>query len=283
MHALNKSSELPFFETSGAKLGRAVTASALLLLLGACSGGFGLFSSNNSTGSVGGTFRMQSNVRNAVCEGRADEAVAIMSAEPLASQPDKFFVALAIDESGHPVRARQLYVRLMQVGSQERVLVNCGNRVLADGTVANEAARRLAAVAQQMAALDANLRPTPALHSGLPALTPRRNSAASSSSGSPFVASGSPVMIQRPSSQSPFGRWFVHLSSYRSLENAEGNRATLERKFPKLSGLIDQWQVNVNGPAIRLGVRTDNKPEATAICNAIKSQGSYCAVLDSSK
>ncbi|PCI59890.1 MAG: hypothetical protein COB37_10620 [Kordiimonadales bacterium] len=282
MHALNKSTAQSLSETNGPILGRAITASALLLLLGACSGGIGLFSSSNNTASsVGGTFRMQSNVRDAVCEGRADEAVAIMSAEPLASQPDKFFVALAVDESGHPVRARQLYVRLMQVGSQERVLVNCGNRVLADGTVANEAARRLAAVAQQMAALDANLRPTPALHSGLPALTPKRNTTASSTT--PFSPSGSAAVIQRPTSQSPFGKWFVHLSSYRSIENAEGNRATLERKFPRLSGLIDQWQVNVNGPAIRLGVRTDNRAEATAICNAIKSQGSYCAVLDSSK
>lgn len=256
---------------------RAAGALLSMSLLAACSSSGGLFGGSSSpSAGTGPLIRMQDDVLAAVCEGHAEDAVAIMSSEPLMSPTDRFFVALATEVAGHPARARQLYARVMQSGATERVNVECGRQILADGPVSDEAAKRLAAVARDLAVLDANLRPTPPLHTGLPAAAPTKASATS-------TYTGPALPVTTPGSVSPFGQWFVHLASYRSMDNATKNRTTIEQKFPALSGILDQWEVNVNGTAIRLGVRLNDRSEATGLCNAVKSQGAYCAVLDTSQ
>jgi len=230
---------------------------------------------STSTGANGGTARMPQDVLSAICEGHPEDAVAVMTSEPLMSSADRFFVALATEQAGHASRARQLYARLMQSGSMDRVSVRCGRDVLAEGSVSDEAAKRLAAVARDLAVLDANLRPLIPLHQGLPPAVPVARKGTSAPVG-PARA------VNRPGSQSPFGQWFVHLASYRSIENATKNRSTIEAKFPALNGILDQWEVNVGGMAIRLGVRLNDRAEADNLCGAVKSQGAYCAVLDTS-
>lgn len=257
-----------------------VRAAATLVALGmltACSGG-GFFSGGDApTGANGGTAQMQRDVLNALCEGHAEDAIAIMSSEPLMSAADRFFIALATEEAGHPSRARMQYARLMQSGSTDKVSVRCGRRILADGMVSDEAAKRLAAVARDLAVLDANLRPTLPLHKGLPMAA---YSSGNGSTGSKNMPVGPARAVNRPGSQSPFGKWFAHLVSYRSIEAATKNRSVLEGRFPPLAGIIDQWEVNVNGLAVRLGVRLNDRAEADNLCGAVKSQGDFCAVLD---
>jgi len=270
MHVLNNPAH---------RAGSAVCAVLSLGLLAACSSG-GIFSGNTPSG--GGTTRMPSNAQDAICEGRADDAVAIMTKEPLASAADRFFVAVAMDEAGHAARSRMLYVNLMQGGSTDRVTINCGSRLLANGTVSGEAARRLAAVTRDMAALDANLRPPMPLPFGLPSSEPTYT-VATNSNASGNLPTGPARAVNKPSSQSPLGQWFSHLASYRSFDHAVANRSTLEASFPGLKGIIDQWEVDVNGLAIRLGVRMNSKAEAEDLCGAVKSQGAYCAVMDTSK
>jgi hypothetical protein len=255
------------------------TASAVLSLslLTACLGD-GLFSGSGPASNAGGVSRMQKDVENAVCQGAAEDAVAIMVAEPLVSPADRFFLALAVEESGGAARARGIYAQLMQSGSIDHVYAACGRRILADGSVSNESARRLADISRDLAVHDVNLRPSPALHSGLPSNAPvTTNSAATNSYSGPVMSVG------RPASQSPFGQWFLHLASYRSIEQAVKNKNTLETQFPTFSGIIDQWEVNVSGLAVRLGVRVGDRNEATNLCNAVKSNGAYCAVLDTSQ
>jgi len=272
MHALNN------IARHKGRIGRAFGALLSLGLLAACSS----FSGGSLGGGSGGTARMPDDVLDAVCEGRSDDAIAIMTKEPLASPADRFFVAVAVDEGGHAARSRMLYVNLMQGGSTDRVKVACGSRVLADGTVSGEAARRLAAVARDLAALDANLRPPVPLHRGLPSSAPTF-SPASSHTANANLNVGPARAVNKPGSQSPLGQWFAHLASYRSFDNAVKNRSTLEAQFPSLSGIIDQWEVDAGGLAIRLGVRMNNRPEALDLCGAVKSQGAYCAVMDTSK
>lgn len=259
-------------------LARAALGVLSLSLLAACAS-FDPFGGSNrsATGANGTVARMPSDLENAICQGMAEDAVAVMTSEPLASNADRFFLALATEEAGHPARARALYARLMQSGSADRVRVRCGRRTLADGTVSDEAAKRLAAVARDLAVLDANLRPQRPLHQGLPPAMP-----VASTGGTASVPVGPRRAVDRPGSQSPFGQWFVHLASYRSIEAATNNRATIERQFPALAGIIDQWEVDVGGMAVRLGVRLNDKAEANRVCGAVKSQGSYCAVLDTS-
>ena len=277
MRALNKNG-LPI-KGNAMHLGRAAALMLSAGLLAACSGG-GLFSGGGApTGSNGGTARMQPDVLGAICEGHAEDAIALLSAEPLMSDADRFFIAVATEEAGHPSRARMQYARLMQSGSTDKVSVRCGRRILAEGMVSGEAAKRLAAVARDLAVMDANLRPTIPLHQGLPAsMLTTPNASPSGLSG----YTGPARAVDKPGSQSPFGQWFVHLVSYRSIDTATKNRSVLEAKYPAFVGIIDQWEVDAGGLAIRLGVRLSDRAEANSLCGAVKSQGEYCAVMDTS-
>ncbi len=259
---------------------RLVSALSALSFLAACSSLNILGTGGAPTGANGGTARMQRDVLGAVCEGHAEDAIAIMASEPLMSAADRFFIAIATEEAGHAARARMMYAKLMQSDAQDRVSVRCGRRVLADGTVSGEAAKRLAAVARDLAVLDVNLRPMLQLHKGLPPAKTTANNQSNKGGNIPY--DGPRRAVNRPGSQSPFGQWFVHLSSYRSIESATENRSTIEAKYPALEGIIDQWEVDVNGPAIRLGVRLNDRAEAVDLCDSVKSQGEYCAVLDTS-
>lgn len=256
-----------------------ICSAGALSLLAACSGMPNILGGNQPAAQTGpGTQRMADNVLSAICSGRPDNAVQILSLEPLASPTDQFFKAFSLEQSGRPAAARHLYVRLMQSGATDRINIRCGGETLANGSVADVSAQRLATVSQNLALLDADLRPTPRLHDGLPSTSPATKR---SSSGTSY--SGPAIPVSAPGSQSPFGQWFAHLASYMSLENAQKNRSTLEGQFPALQGIIDQWEVNSGGrTAIRLGIRVQNKADADTLCQAVKSQGKYCAVIDTS-
>jgi hypothetical protein len=218
--------------------------------------------------------RAGSAIEAALCEGRGPDAVRILTAEPLASPPDRFYKAVALEQSGRAISARREYAALMQSGNRERVFLRCGSTTLANGTVSAEAARRLALLARDLRALDVAPPQTVRLHAGLPSLTDARTT---STAG--YTSSGQ-MTVARPSSTSPLGRWFTHLASYSSYQNAQTNKPTLEKKFPALAGYIDQWEVNVGGGAVRLGVRLDSQSDAKRLCAQVKSNGDYCAVLD---
>lgn len=225
---------------------------------------------------------MASSLQDAICEDRAQEAVETLLSEPLVSPTDQFFVALALEEAGLAPRARLIYAQVMQSGSEDIVRARCPGRVLANGPVDEESAKRLAALSELLTAMDVNLSPDEPLHEGIPSSGPTRTV-----DGRKFpatFAAGPPRAVARPSSQSPLGQWFVHLASYRSMENAMGNKSTLENKFPALAGIIDQWELDVGGSlAIRLGVRVADRGDANTLCNAVKSQQEYCAVIDTSR
>lgn len=254
---------------------------ASLTLMTACSsmpGFLGGSSTAPAATTSATTQRMSDNALSAICAGQAEQAVRLLTAEPLASPTDRFFTAYALEESGRPAAARKLYARLMQSGATEQVLIRCGGETLASGTIADESARRLATVSRNLALLDADLRPVQRLHAGLPSTSP-----APKRSSSTNTYSGPAVPVTAPGSQSPFGQWFAHLASYMSLENAQKNRSTLEGQFPALKGIIDQWEVRSSGrTAIRLGIRVESKADAQRLCQAVKSQGKYCAVIDTS-
>lgn len=225
---------------------------------------------------------LPSDLQAAICEGRAQEAVDALVSEPLVSASDRFYTALALEEAGAGTRARMLYARLMQSGAQDIVRANCSDRVLANGPIVDEAARRLAALSEFLTAMDVNLSPEQTLHEGLPRSGPVRVvDPIKFRDGPP----GGPLSsLARPASQSPLGQWFVHLASYRSMDNAMKNKSTLEAKFPALTGLIDQWELDVGGSlAVRLGVRVSDRADANSLCATVKSQQEYCAVIDTSQ
>lgn len=254
---------------------RSLAAATLCIAIAACSSG-----PDRSAGTVKtpqASSEMKATIKQALCEGRADDAVKQLTAEPLVSPTDRFFLALSLEQSGHPIRARMLYAQLMQTGYNGYVRVHCGRNVLVDGSVSEESARRLAVVARNLAIMDVNLRPTPKLHKGIPSAAPVKTK----KSGSTY--SGPALDVGKPSSQSPFGQWFAHLASYRSIDNALKNKGTLEGKFPALAGVIDQWEVVTSGrQTIRLGIRVQDKADAQNLCQAVKSHGEYCAVIDTS-
>ncbi len=255
-----------------------------LMLLAACgSGGLSGPSGRTADGAIRS---MPSDLQDAICEGRAQQAVDALLAEPLVAVTDRFFTALALEEAGLPTRARILYAGVMQTGSKDIVRAQCPDRVLANGLVADEAARRLASLSEFLTAMDVNLSPEQTLHSGLPASGPVRvvdGRKFPVGAGTSYTG-GSGGAVIRPQSQSPLGQWFVHLASYRTLDNAMKNRSTLEAKFPALTGLIDQWELDVGGStAIRLGVRVRDRSDANSLCNTVKSQQEYCAVIDTSQ
>ena len=263
---------------------------SLALALTACGG----FSDGPERVLSGGAVReLDPGLQAALCQGRASDVVMALTNEPLMSPTDQFYLALAHEEAGALPRARSLYAGVMQTKSEDSVSARCADRLLASGPVADEAGRHLANISQHLAALDVDLAPDQPLHDGLPKTGPRRivEPARSLSGGltSGFASSalsytgGANQSVSRPPSQSPLGQWFANLTSYRSMENAMKNRSTLERKFPGLAGIIDQWELQVGGSlAIRLGVRMGDRNEANALCNAVKSQGEYCAVIDTS-
>lgn len=253
-----------------------------MLIVAAC-GGAGMSGSGPSSQIAGGTVHeLPSNLQAAICQGRAQDAIDALTAEPLVSSTDKFYTALALEEAGLGTRARLMYAGLMQTGSKDSVRARCSDRILANGTVVDESARRLAALSQFLTAMDVNLAPEPRLHDGISPAGPIRVMDPVKFSGS--VPSGRPSAIARPASQSPLGQWFVHLASYRSMDTAMKNRSTLEAKFPPLAGIIDQWELEVGGStAVRLGVRVSERADANGLCNAVKNQQEYCAVIDTSQ
>lgn len=254
---------------------KSLVAAALCITVAACSSN-GPARTAGTVATPAASSEMKATIKQALCEGRADDAVKQLTAEPLASPTDRFFLALSLEQSGHPTRAQMFYAQLMQTGYNGYVRVHCGRNVLVDGSVSEEAARRLAVIARNLAIMDVNLRPTPRLHKGIPPAEP-----ASKKSGSTY--SGPALDVGKPGSQSPFGQWFAHLASYRSIDNAMKNKGTLEGKFPALAGVIDQWEVITNGrQTIRLGIRVQEKADAQNLCQAVKSHGEYCAVIDTS-
>jgi len=260
------------------KQGMAITAKGAgfalsLLLVAACSSG------PSGPKPTAGAKRAPTQVANALCEGRAADAVDMLSAEPLSGPVDRFFTALAMEKSGHPVSARKIYASLMTSGATDPVYLDCGSELLANGTVSSEAARRLALIAQDLRSLDVATARPQHLHEGLPTLDGGNGvSAVRPSSG----FSSTPMSVFRPGSTSPLGRWFAHLESYKSYQSAQENKPTLEAKYPSLTGYIDQWEVNVAGGVVRLGVRLDDRADARRLCQQVKSNGDYCAVLDTS-
>ncbi|NVJ70023.1 MAG: hypothetical protein HWE08_06700 [Alphaproteobacteria bacterium] len=241
------------------------------LLLAACGG------SDGNISPVAGAKHPTRQVENALCEGRPDDAIAILSSEPLAGPVDRFYTALAMEKGGRPVTARKIYAALMQQGATDTVFLRCGNVVLANGIVSEEAARRLATIAQELRALDVAAATPRKLHAGLPTINGNGISASSSPARS---FSSTPMAVYRPQSTSPLGRWFAHLESYKSYQSALESKPVLEGKFPALKGYIDQWEVKVAGGVVRLGVRLDSKDDAVRLCRQVKSNGDYCAVLD---
>ncbi len=253
-------------------LARGAGLALSLLLVAACSSG------PSGPKPTAGAKRAPTQVANALCEGRAADAVDMLSAEPLSGPVDRFFTALAMEKSGHPVSARKIYASLMTSGATDPVYLDCGAEQLANGTVSSEAARRLALIAQDLRSLDVATARPQHLHEGLPTLDGSSVSSVRPSSG----FSSTPMSVFRPGSTSPLGRWFAHLESYKTYQSAQENKPTLEAKFPSLQGYIDQWEVNVAGGVVRLGVRLDDKEDARRLCQQVKSNGDYCAVLDTS-
>ncbi len=253
------------------------------MLLAACSGNG--FLQSSPTAPSGETVPMPKPALLAICQHNPVEALAILSEEPMASPADTFFTAVALEKSGHATKARQLYAGLMQSPTTENISIICGNETIAHGLISEEAGRRLASISRDLALLDVNMRPAKPLHAGLPHDTMAPKLAAIKPAARPARAkSKGPVTnLPTPVSNSPFGQWFVHLSSYRSTENAMKNTPTLEAKYPAFKGFIDQWEVDSRGTAIRLGVRVSDKPEADSLCAAVKNSGNYCAVMDTTK
>ncbi|WP_417449949.1 hypothetical protein [Kordiimonas sp.] len=221
-------------------------------------------------------------VEQALCEGRATDAARILTSEPLSSPADRFYTGLALEESGRPIAARRIYASLMTSGARDTVFVHCGNTVLADGPISAEAGRRLALVATRLQAMDV-ARTEPLQFTGAlpttrekPADTTRKTPASS-------AATAQRSDVTRPSGSSPLGRWFAHFASYRSYDHAMTGKSSLEKQYPALSGIIDQWEVNVGGYALRLGVRLSDRADASSLCAQVKSQGEYCAVMDTSQ
>ncbi len=253
-------------------------------LVGACSSGGSSFSSNSPSLRSGETMTMGSAAEAALCQNKPGRALAILSAEPFSSPTDKFFMAVALEKSGHANRARQTYASVMQSGSNDNVSLRCGNETIAMGAVTSEAGKRLANISRHLALLDVNMHPRPPLHRGLASMSrPVALPPVRSSSGTRKPNQAPVTTLAAPRNQDPFGDWFVHLASYRSIDNATKSLPVLERKYPALAGNIDQWQVNSSGTAIRLGLRLNNKSEADSICAAIKQSSNYCAVLNTRK
>ncbi|MCK0069274.1 SPOR domain-containing protein [Kordiimonas laminariae] len=271
-------------QTQNNTFGKATKTSLFILattLVAACSGGG---SSKLPTAQTGRTIEMPRAALSALCQNAPVEALDLLSEEPMASPADRFFVAAALERGGMVTRARQIYAGLMQTNTRESVSILCGDEIIAYGPVPNEAGRRLAVISRDMALLDANLRPTRPLHKGLPASSkPQQTVLPAAGKPTPRRTKGPVTSLPRPTTNSPFGNWFVHLSSYRSMDNAIKNRPTLETKYPALKGFIDQWEVDSGGTAIRLGVRLQDKSEADRLCAAIKNSGNYCAVMDTSR
>jgi len=194
--------------------------------------------------------------------------------EPMASPTDMFFSAVALEEAGHPAKARNLYAGVMRAGSTALVKIRCGGTTLANGNVMDAAALRLATISRNLALLDVDLRPQRPLHLGLP---PSKRSTKSKSN----TYSGPRMNVVAPDGQSPFGQWFVHLASYNNIESATKHKSVLGNLFPALKGIIDQWEVGSSGrTAIRLGIRVQGKAAAQKLCTSVKSQGKYCAVIN---
>ena len=214
-----------------------------------------------------------------------------------------FLTALANDLSGHGVTARRYYADVVSGPVDMDIRIICPDgRVLANGAIKNIASRSLVRIAGDLRAHDVVMTPPRTLHAGLPAQDPDENTDGDGSTGedgrydplrekprlpappqtgsAARTAPATPVTVTTPPSASRSGTWFAHLTSYRTAEAAAAGVQALERQYPALQGLIDEWQVNVTGTVWRLGVTTVNWQDANTLCEEIRANGPYCRVLD---
>jgi len=224
------------------------------------------------------------------CRGDYIAAAETLSASGAMNNANRFYAAYIADLSGHGARARPLYAEVAASGDRTPVSLDCsGKRTLP----ANEAAAgRLAAVAMELRGMDAAAAPPFQLHKGLPHTKPVRvaetSLPAAAQPAKPVAtpkpasrSSTAPVELAAPASRNPAGRWFAHLTSYFSAEEAAGALAALGRRYPAVNGMFDTVQVVAKGrDAWRVGVRADDWADADRMCVAIRNAGDYCHVID---
>ncbi|UTW55240.1 SPOR domain-containing protein [Kordiimonas sp. SCSIO 12610] len=279
-----------------------------VIILSACGAGNSLDTTNiNDPDTLGANEVVTLGpIETAICENRPEGVPSILSQFQSFQTYDRFLSAYAYELDGHPIRAKAIYTSLDKTTLDDTaVSLTCGNTKHFEGTIRAIITMRLSAIDSQLKSLGVNfVGPLKPLHAGLAAAPRQPIQIVQTPTPEPIVrkAAEKPKAIKpndKPSQANPFfkplevtlpesvnanGRWFSHIASYGTLENANSYRSRLEDKYPALVGHIQDWQVTAkNGTAWRLGVRVNEWSDADRLCVIIRSKEEYCRVLDTAK
>jgi cell division septation protein DedD len=245
----------------------------------------------------------------AICDGRTEVAKALARGDNNFSPKDRFISAYALELEGHPVIAKAIYMSLNDKDIEdERLSLSCNGVIHYDGEIVHLARSRIGIINAKLAAMDVDFAaPMRPIHSGLgPSIASQppikvatvqpSSSKQAPKAAQPTPAKKQPVQAENtnsffkpltvtlPASVDSDGKWFAHIASYRTEENATAYLSTLEGKYPALAGNIESWQVVTNdGATWRLGVRANEWSDADRLCVIIRSKSDYCRVIDTAK
>ena len=248
------------------------------VILAACQSGGGSTGGNQPQTAMAS---LAGDMRDAYCEGRSDDIIALLRGEPLTSPADRFYLALSLEDAGYALQARDIYKTLAARRDAGSINVACGGSSVVQGSVADVSLTRLTALNLKLENFDIMPGPAVKLHSGLPV----RDETASSVSSSVRRPKLQPdPSITAPASASASGLFFAHLTSYRAEENVATGISQLAVLYPGLAGVLGSWQTDTaQGPIWRVGVRTIDFNDAESVCSQVERGGAYCRVLDTTQ
>ncbi|MEO5375746.1 MAG: hypothetical protein H7840_16015 [Alphaproteobacteria bacterium] len=207
-------------------------------------------------------------VADAVCEGdfglARDFSLTALELNP-GNRSVELLTLYALDEGGHPAKARDGYQRLAESADDTPTELVCGSRVLYRGRVADVAHFRLLGVERKLA---------------VSGTRPETQDVAVVSPPAPIKAPTPAVSLPTP----PSARFFCHLESYRTRATLDAgwlilrkaHKAELEGKAPQVIA------VNLGpgrGTYLRLGVGVVGRAAAHDLCDRIKRSGGHCTAM----
>jgi hypothetical protein len=248
----------------------------------------------------------------AICEGRTEIAKALARGDNNFSAKEQFINAYALELQGHPVRAKAIYMSLSNNDKDtqsEHLSLRCDGIVHYDSPLTDLVLSRISTINAKLLAMDAVFSgETEPSHTGLKSsklsnkvikvanarvpntekAPPQPAKSITPIAPSPKIDAANPffkpLTVTLPESIDREGKWFAHIASYRTQENATAYLGTLEGKYPALAGNIESWQASTNnGITWRLGVRVSEWSDADRLCVIIRSKNDYCRVIDTAQ
>lgn len=221
----------------------------------------------------------------------------VLAKSLLANDPDNVATQLVhaymVERTGRPVHAWELYNSLADGNYSQSTSLTCNNTLIYSGAVSDVARFRSDWLANVLKTQGVDLSPPPQPEQ---LLEPEKMDGGSQMvvlppafanpepPQSPPAVPAIPVQKETTMTPKPASGPFVHLASYKGTKTLlRGWKEISNRHKEVLAGYEKTVQTTTlkgkPGKILRLGVHTEDKATAQALCKSLKAARQYCAIL----